>query len=77
LKLPGRETDTELKGAQHLWSHEEPLRWTAPDVLVLRRHEYFEGKHPDTSIRSIGRAYEVTRYLASGTASAKVANPDD
>jgi hypothetical protein len=45
--------------------------------LELRRHEYFEGEHLDTSICTIGRACDVTRDLAGGTASAEVANPDD
>ena len=50
----------------------EPQRWVGPDVLELRHHDYFEGKHADGSIHSIGRTYLITRDFMNGKATAKV-----
>lgn len=72
VKLPGRDADAEVKGASHLWTFEEPVRWAAADVLVLMHHEYFEGKRPDGSINSIGRTYEITRNLTTGEGAVKM-----
>ena len=72
VELPGRAGDAELIGAQHLWEFVEPLRWVGPDVLELRHHDYFEGKHADGSIHSIGRTYLITRDFMNGKATAKV-----
>jgi hypothetical protein len=71
-ELPDRAGDKELEGMRLMWRIVEPIRWEKPDVLVLLQHEYFEGKHPDRSIRSEGRTYEVTQDLTKGTAKAKV-----
>lgn len=64
--LPGRAGDAELKGAKKIYSHVEPLKWESPQRMVLRRHEYWEGKHADGSINSIGRTYLVTVVVAGG-----------
>lgn len=72
VEFPGRATDAELKGAKHLWSFVEPLRWEKPDVLLLLHHEYFESKRADRSIHSIGRTYEITRNFTTGKATVKV-----
>lgn len=45
-KVPGRERDTELKGAMLGHDYIEPVRWQKPNVLRLTRHEYFEVKKP-------------------------------
>jgi hypothetical protein len=61
-KVPGRERDTELKGAVLGHDYIEPVRWQKPNVLRLTRHEYFERKKPITegkqtfdSIVGVGR----------------------
>jgi hypothetical protein len=70
-QLPGRAKHAELKGADVIWRFVKPLSWEKPDVLVLLHHEYFEGKHGDRSIRSVGRTYDITHDLTKGTATAK------
>lgn len=65
-ELPGRAGDAELKGAKQIYTHVEPLRWESPQRLILRRHEYWEGKHADGSIHSIGRTYLMTVVVAGG-----------
>lgn len=65
-ELPGRAGDAELKGAKQIYTHVEPLEWESPQRLILRRHEYWEGKHANGSIQSIGRTYLVTVVVAGG-----------
>ena len=77
VDLPGRASDEELKGAQLVWRSVEPVRWDNPEVLLLERHEYFEGKHPDRSINSIGRTYDIRHEITTGTATAKVKKFND
>ncbi|MEZ0389282.1 MAG: hypothetical protein ACAI34_19550, partial [Verrucomicrobium sp.] len=44
----------------------DPLRWEAPQMLVLRQHEYWEGKHADGSLNAIGRTYVISVVVAGG-----------
>lgn len=77
VDLPGRAGDGELKDAKLQWQFVEPERWEKPDVLVLLHHEYFEGKRPNGSIRSIGRTYEITQNFTTGKATARVKKFDE
>lgn len=70
-KVPGRESDIELERA--ILGHEftEPVRWSKPDVLVLRRHEYYRKMMPTKvdnltfdSIHDLARLYEITATIA-------------
>jgi len=69
--VPGRESDIELERA--ILGHEftEPVRWSKPDVLVLRRHEYYRKMMPTKvdnitfdSIHDLARLYEITATIA-------------
>ncbi|HSJ01704.1 MAG TPA: SH3 domain-containing protein [Verrucomicrobium sp.] len=65
-ELPGRAGDAELKGAKKIFTCVDPLRWEAPQMLVLRQHEYWEGKHADGSLNAIGRTYVISVVVAGG-----------
>lgn len=71
VDLPGRAEDSELEGAERLWTFVEPRRWEGPQVLVLVHHEYFEKLRADRSIQSMGRTYELTWDLTTGNVSAR------
>lgn len=69
--VPGRESDTELKGAILGHEYTEPIRWEKPNVLVLERHEYYEKLGPTEieglkfeSIHTLARWYRVTITIA-------------
>ncbi len=76
---PGRAEDTELVGAIMGHEHTEPLRWSAPNVLVLQRHEYYQKLKPSVienvefeAVHSFDRLYEITVEIApDGRASAE------
>ena len=67
LDVPAdRATDAEVKAAsvRHEWI--EPVRWSAPNVLVLERHDSFE---PPPSLENTGgfdRLYEITVTFREG-----------
>lgn len=70
--VPGRDTDSELKGAILGHEYTEPMRWKKPNVLVLRRHEYYRKMMPTTvdnltfdSIHDLARQYLITATIAS------------
>lgn len=74
--VPGRDRDTELEGAILGHDYVEPKRWSARNVLVLERHEYYEKKQPQVfdglkfeSIVGLSRWYRVTATIdAAGKA---------
>jgi hypothetical protein len=76
---PGRSEDRELEGTILGHEYTEPLRWEAPNVLVLERHDYYEKLKPAEiegvkfeSIHGFGRLYEITATIApDGTAAAE------
>jgi hypothetical protein len=64
---PDRETDEQLKDAVLMHRYTEPLRWKNPNVLLLRRHEYYRKIMPTTvdgltfdSIHDLERQYQIT-----------------
>ncbi|MBA3963659.1 MAG: hypothetical protein H0X40_17415 [Chthoniobacterales bacterium] len=66
-KAPGQDNDPELKGASPGHIYTEPVRWQKPNVLVLRRHEYYGVKKPMTiggqtfeTIADLARQYQIT-----------------
>lgn len=68
--VPGRESDTELKGAMLGHQYTEPMRWEKPNVLVLQRHEYYEKLGPTEtggmkfeSIHTLARWYRITATI--------------
>lgn len=75
LELPDRKEDAAAAKATLVWSHLRPLRWDGPASLILRRHDYFEGKHPDGSLDRFARLYEITWDLATGAIRARVEAP--
>lgn len=66
-EIPGSVNDPELKAAVLGHKYTEPIRWQKPNVLILRRHEYYRVKKPmkignetfDT-IHDLGRQYQIT-----------------
>ena len=69
-EVPGRENDTELKGAIQGHEYTEPVRWQKPNVLILSRHEYYRKSMPTTvdnltfdSIHDLERSYEITASI--------------
>jgi hypothetical protein len=69
-KIPGRDSDIQLEGA--ILGHEftEPVRWSKPSALVLRRHEYYRKMMPTKvdnltfdSIHDLARLYEITAAI--------------
>ncbi|MEO5719180.1 MAG: hypothetical protein ABIR29_11495 [Chthoniobacterales bacterium] len=69
-KAPGQETDPELQGAVPGHIYTEPVRWQKPNVLVLRRHEYYGVKKPMTldgrtfeTIGDLARQYQITATI--------------
>lgn len=75
-EVPGRENDDELKGAIPGHEYTEPIRWQKPNVLVLRRHEYYRKMMPTKvdnltfdSIHDLARWYQITAtFTANGKA---------
>lgn len=70
-KVPGRDTDTELQGAIARHEYTEPIRWKAPNSLLLERHEYYEkmkplviGNETFNSMSQLSRWYDVTITIA-------------
>lgn len=66
-KAPDYGKDEELKGAIPGHIYTEPLRWLKPNVLLLRRHEYYRKVKPTVldgvkfdSIHDLAREYEIT-----------------
>ena len=67
---PGRESDTELKGAVPGHFFTEPIRWQKANVLVLQRHEYYRKLMPTKvdnltfdSIHDLARQYQITATI--------------
>ena len=75
-EAPGYAADKELQGAKRGHIYTEPIRWRKPNVLVLRRHEYYRQMKPTVidnlkfdSIHDVGRQYEITiTFAADGKA---------
>ncbi len=70
--VPGRGSDTELKGAILGHDYIEPVRWLKPNVLLLERHEYYERLKPVIvdkvkfdSIVGFARWYSITVNINS------------
>ena len=69
-EMPGPANDPELKGAALGHEYTEPIRRQKPNVLILRRHEYYRVKKPmkignetfDT-IEDLGRQYQITATI--------------
>jgi len=69
--VPGRENDEELKGAILGQDYIEPVRWAKANVLLLKRHEYYEKLGPTEtggmkfeSIHTLARWYRITATIA-------------
>ncbi len=69
---PNQLKDMELKGAIPGQIYTEPLSWLKPNVLLLRRHEYYQKIMPVVlegvtfeSIRDLAREYEITLTFQS------------
>ena len=58
--LPGRDGDLELKGAKHIHTFVEPIRWKDATTLLLDRRDYFEKTEKPGGIHGIGRFYHFT-----------------
>ena len=69
-KPPGRESDSEIKGARVGREFVEPVRWESASELVLERHDYYENlTGPSGSIHGFDRLYEITvKFHEDGTA---------
>ena len=69
--VSGRDKDEELTGAVLGHEYTEPMRWAKPDVLILRRHEYYQKLRPTSvegvkfdEVHSFARMYEITATIA-------------
>ena len=69
-EVPGRESDKELEGAILGHEYTEPIRWQKPNVLILRRHEYYRKMMPTKidnltfdSIHDLSRLYQITATI--------------
>jgi hypothetical protein len=69
-EVPGRESDKELDGAILGHEYTEPVRWQKPNVLVLKRHEYYRKIMPTKvdyqtfdSIHDLSRLYQITATI--------------
>lgn len=77
-EAPGEKNDAEVKGAVVGHKFTEPVRWQKPNVLILRRHEYYRKMMPTEvdgikfdSIHDLARQYQITATIApDGTGSA-------
>ena len=75
-EAPGHAVDKELQGAKRGHIFTEPVRWRKPNVLLLRRHEYYRKMMPTVienvkfdSIHDLARQYEITiTFAADGKA---------
>ena len=75
-EVPGRKSDTELEHAILGHEYTEPVRWQKPNVLVLKRHEYYQKMMPTKvdnltfdSIHDLARQYQITATIdPDGTA---------
>jgi uncharacterized delta-60 repeat protein len=67
---PGKESDSEIKGA--VMGHEfvSPVRWADANTLILERHDYYEKLTASSgSIHGFDRLYEITvSFRNDGTA---------
>ena len=68
-EAPGEKNDAELKGAVVGHKFTEPVRWRKPNVLILRRHEYYRKLMPIEgstfeSIHDLARQYQITATIA-------------
>lgn len=70
-EIPGRESDTELKDAIPGHEYIEPVRWEKPNLLVLKRHDYYQKLAPTDldgvkfeSIHDLGRSYEIKAEIS-------------
>jgi len=75
-ELPGRAIGSDLKGAARIHGTVQPLQWTKPAVLVVWRHEYFEGQRADKSIQTFGKTYRITYDLKERTAKVDDETPE-
>lgn len=76
VDLPLREAprpagDNELERAVLGHEYTEPVRWQEPNVLVLRRHEYYRklvptkvGESTFDTIHDLGRSFQITATIA-------------
>jgi hypothetical protein len=69
-EVPDRESDKELEGAVLGHEYTEPVRWQKPNVLVLKRHEYYRKIMPTKvdnmtfdSIHDLSRLYQITATI--------------
>jgi hypothetical protein len=69
-EVPGRDSDTELERAILGHEYTEPVRWQKPNVLVLKRHEYYRKMMPTKidnvtfdSIHDLARQYQITATI--------------
>ena len=69
-EVPGRDSDSELERAILGHEYTEPVRWQKPNVLVLRRHEYYRKMMPTKidnltfdSIQDLARQYQITATI--------------
>jgi hypothetical protein len=69
-EVPGRDSDAELQRAILGHEYTEPIRWQKPNVLVLKRHEYYETLKPTAigdvkfeSIHTLSRSYQITATI--------------
>jgi hypothetical protein len=59
-KPPGRDSDSEIKGAKVGHEFVEPVRWSSANELILERHDYYEDLTGSSgSIHSFDRLYEI------------------
>ena len=67
---PGRESDHELERAALVHEYTEPVRWQKPNILILRRHEYYRKLMPTKigdstfdTIHDLERSYLITATI--------------
>jgi uncharacterized delta-60 repeat protein len=76
---PGKESDSEIKGA--VMGHEfvSPVRWADGNTLILERHDYYEKLTlPSGSTHGFARLYEITvSFKEDGTANTSWKLRDD
>jgi Bacterial SH3 domain len=70
IEAPERKSDKELERAILGHEYTEPIRWQKPNVLILKRHEYYETLKPMVvgdstfeSIHTLARRYQITATI--------------
>lgn len=66
--MAAKEMESTIPGHEYT----EPIRWQKPNVLILRRHEYYRkvvpekvGEHTFNTIHDVGRQYQITATIKS------------